>query len=55
MQNAVKIHLVLKHFGCYAHTLNLVLEKSLEVAVVKSTINVVKEALKLLKNYLNIK
>lgn len=28
MQNAVKTHLELKHFGCFAHTLNLVVEKA---------------------------
>lgn len=44
MQNAVKRHLGLKNFGCFAHTLNLVVEKALEVDTVKSTIEKVKAA-----------
>ncbi|XP_072945701.1 E3 SUMO-protein ligase ZBED1-like [Epargyreus clarus] len=42
MQNAVKQHLGLKHFGCFAHTINLVVEKALEVDTIKSTIEKVK-------------
>ncbi|KOB74120.1 Uncharacterized protein OBRU01_02555 [Operophtera brumata] len=42
MENAVKIHLGLKHFGCFAHTLNLVVENALEVEEVKTTIDTVK-------------
>lgn len=44
MQNAVKQQLGLKHFGCFAHTLNIVVEKALEVDTVKSTIEKVKAA-----------
>lgn len=42
MQNAVKQHLGLKHFGCFAHTINLVVEKALEVDTIKSTIEKIK-------------
>lgn len=42
MKNAVRDYLELKHFGCFAHTLNLILENALDLAPIKSLVEAVK-------------